>query len=68
MSIADKLKALKRQPKLSTRETLPDGLLTISDGVWAATLYRLGYDAKQFETSPIDSRGEILERLEINGV
>lgn len=46
----------KKTPK---RVLMPDGLLSISDGVMQATLYRLGMDASLIN-EPVEKREDIL--------
>lgn len=58
LSISERLAQLKaiKNPKIIL---MPDGLLSISDGVMQATLYRLGID-QNLINEPIEKREEIL--------
>lgn len=60
LSISEKLAQLRaaKSPKRS-RVIMPDGLLSISDGVMEATLYRMGLDAELIN-EPVEDRERIL--------
>jgi hypothetical protein len=36
----------------------------ITDGVWEATLYRLGFDERYYKDIPVEDREDFLNRLE----
>ena len=58
LSISERLAQLKAK-KNPKRIIMPDGLLSISEGVMQATLYRLGMD-KELINEPVEKREEIL--------
>ena len=79
ISIADKLAALRAaraQPldsyavtaeSVDNRVYLPDGSLSIHDDIFRAFLEQSGRDDIDYlMTRPVDERGEILRRIEIN--
>ena len=61
LCIREKLAQLraKNEHKADNRITLPDGLLSISDGVMQASLYRLGMDAGLIN-EPVENRERLL--------
>jgi hypothetical protein len=64
MSILNHLKSYKQYE--NKRIIMPDGLLSISDGVFDATLYRLGQEPELWRKEPVENRDKLLNQLEKN--
>jgi hypothetical protein len=64
MSILNHLKSYKQYE--NKRTIMPDGLLSISDGVFDATLHRLGQEPELWREEPVKNREKLLNQLEKN--
>lgn len=63
MNILEALNQSTKKLQSNTRIITSDGLYSVSDAVFYATLFRLGKEPSDYIDTPLEDRGEVLKQL-----